>query len=81
VEEITPNETQEVDAISSETLVTEDGEIKKRNIITAPEQTVEEEKNGMNYRSDANGELMRIETRNRLTFHMVSSFVFSAPAL
>jgi len=53
VEETTPDETQEVDAISSETLVTEDSEIKKRNkrnIFTAPEQ------NGMNFRLDANGE-------------------------
>jgi len=61
VEEITPDETQEVDAISSETLVTEDGEIEKRkrnkrHIFTAP-QTVDEEGDGMNYRMDANGEL------------------------
>jgi len=58
VKEITPDETQEVDAISSET-VTEDDESKKhkrnkRNIIITPQTG--EEGDGMNYRFDANGE-------------------------
>lgn len=61
VEEITPNKTEEDDAIlPTETPDTEDGsEIKsrvKRNIITVPERPSEDvERDGKRYRRDRNG--------------------------
>ncbi|KYM78104.1 hypothetical protein ALC53_11572 [Atta colombica] len=62
VEEIAPNNTQEVDAILEETpVVTEDRSARvRRNIISVPEQNVDIEIKGTRYRYDNNGRLRRV---------------------